>query len=457
MMQLRFDRALIEENVRPGSPVLLALSGGADSRAALDVLFAYCRETGRPLAAAHLDHAIRPTSADDARFCASLCAELGIPCYTRRIDVPALAAERGAGLEETAREARYRFFADVMAEQEIPVLVTAHHADDNLETVLMHVARGSGLRGLGGIVPVRPVSGGLLIRPFLRTAKAELEAYCAEHRLAYLTDETNEDTAYTRNRIRAEITPVLKALNPALPARITDMTDALRADEAYLADAADALWRTLPDGRSADAAWLRAQPAAMRWRIFAGMHRTVFAHAGLAATHLHPLDRLLDGEGGRLSLPGRVTAEYRSGKLTFSVDAGQNTVPDADWRESASPGCTYLDACAACAAILSSREFTENVVESDINIYKLFINKGLNFDKIKGRPYWRTREEGDTIFLRGHHRRVKKLMQEAKIPAEDRARFPLLCDDEGIVCLPGVGIRDGLADGTMILVVRLDG
>ncbi len=455
MTGIFFDGALIEAHASPGAPVLLALSGGADSCAALSLLDAHCRANGRPLAAAHLDHAIRPTSAEDARFCLALCAGMGIPCFTRRTDVPALARATGRGLEEAARDARYRFFAEIMAEQGIGVLVTAHHADDNLETLLLHLTRGSGLRGLCGIPPVRAFAGGLLLRPLLRTAKADLLAYCEAHQLRFCTDETNTDTAYTRNRIRAEVAPVLAAINPTVSRRMADTADALRADEAYLAEAADALRQSLPDGRSADAAWLRGQPAAMRWRLYAGMHAVLSPDAGLEMVHLRALDRLLDGSGGALSLPGRVTAVFGCGRLTFtSVDTSPPSPPEG-WQMPAYPGRQTLGALAAETAILPDAELGENVVESDTNIYKLFINRHLNFDKIKGYPYWRTRKAGDVLLLRGRHRKVKKLLQEGRIPPSDRDRLPLLCDDEGIVCLPGIGIRDGLREGNMTLTVQL--
>lgn len=453
-MAISFDNALIERHAPPGAPILLALSGGSDSRAALALLAESCRAQGRTLFAAHLDHGIRPASADDAAFCTALCAEMGIICFTRRVDVPALAERSGRGLEETAREARYAFFAEVMERESIPVLVTAHHADDNLETMLMRLARGCGLRGLCGIPPMREVAGGVLLRPFLRVTKAELAAYCAEHGLAYLTDETNADTTYTRNRIRAEVTPILMTLNPALTVRAADTADALRADEAYLTAAADALWHGLPDGRHADGVWLRAQPTAMRWRLYARMHRTV-TEAMLEQIHLRALDRLLDGSDGTCSLPGRVTATLWGGNLTFAPAASFDTPPDG-WSMPAEVGWRTLDRCRATVGILPDTKVGENVVESDTNIYKLFINRHLNFDKIKGYPYWRMRAPGDKIILHGHHRSVKKLLQEHRIAPVYRARLPILCDDTGIVCLPGVGIRDDLLGGNTAVAVRLE-
>ncbi len=450
---MMLDDALLAQHAPPGTTVLLALSGGADSCAALACLTDWCRAEGRSLAAAHLDHAIRAESAEDARFCADLCARFGVPLHSRRVDVSALAAARGIGLEEAARDARYAFFAEVMAAEGIGVLVTAHHADDNLETMLMRLTRGSGLRGLCGIPPMRAFAGGVIVRPFLRTAKAEMIALCDAQGIAYRTDATNADPAYTRNRIRAEVVPVLASLNPALLGRAADTADALRADEAYLADAADALHRTLDAPDRADAAWLRDHPTALRWRLYARMSAAVTA-TGLEQTHLRALDRLLDSGGGKLSLPGGVTATLWGGTLSFAREA-EAIPPPEGWSVPAETGWQTLDICRARVGIFPEGDEIEKNTASDKNIYKLFINRHLNFDTIKGHLYWRLRAPGDRLVFRGHHRSVKVLLQELRLPPADRARLPLLCDDDGIVWLPGVGLRDGAGEGDALVTAAL--
>ena len=448
---IAFDEALLAQAGPAGAPILLALSGGADSSAALICLADFCRREGRLLAAVHLDHAIRADSAADAAFCADLCARFALPFYSRRVDVPALAAASGVGLEAAARDARYAYFAEVMAEAGISVLVTAHHADDNLETMLMRLTRGTGLRGLCGIPPMRPFGGGVLVRPFLRTAKADMEALCAAYGIRPRTDVTNADPAYTRNRIRAEVVPTLCALNPALLTRAADTADALRADEAYLADAARQRYADLPAPDRADADWLGAQPTAMRWRLFALLYGHL-ADTMLEQVHLRALDRLLTAGSGSLSLPDGICATLWGGELCFARNAPSST---ALTPTPAATGWQTFDACRARTALLRGGA-EENIVESDTNIYKLFINRNLNFDTIKGYLYRRTREPGDVLLLRGCHRKVKKLMQESRIPPADRDRLPILCDEEGIVFLPGVGLRDGVDGGDTAVIVLLE-
>lgn len=453
-MMERFDAALIEDSLEPGVPVLLAFSGGGDSRAALSVLAEHCARVGRPLGAAHLDHAIRPASAEDAAFCAAVCAEMGVSFHTRRVDVPALAA--GKGLEEAAREARYAFFEELMAEHGYGAVITAHQADDNLETMLMRLVRGSGLRGLCGIPPVRPLGSGLLLRPFLRVSRAEMEEYLRCRGLTYLTDETNTDRTYLRNRLRAEVIPVLSACNPMLLCRAADTADSLRADAVYLEQAADRLYATLSAHDRAPASWLKEQPPAMRRRLYLALYRGSGGCGMPEQTHFRALDRLL-AEGRQpayLSLPGSITARLEGNMLTF-LPGGVCPLSDTDWQMPAERGRAEASEIGALLCLGDEEEIGEfvNNLADDTNIYRLFINRCLNFDKIIGWPYWRLRQAGDRILLGGHHRSVKKLLSAAGIPVALRSRLPILCDEEGIVFLPGVGLRDGLDGGSIILAV----
>lgn len=454
-----FDRALIDSHAPAGSPILLALSGGADSSAALVLLAAYCAASGRTLHAAHLDHAIRAESADDADFCASLCARFGVTLHRTRVDVPALAAVSGRGIEAEAREARYTYFARVMAEENIPVLITAHHAEDNLETMLMHLTRGSGLRGLCGIRPVRTFSGGVLLRPLLRAAKADLLGVCAAHDIAWRTDETNDDCTYTRNRIRADVLPTLAAINPALLTRAADTADALRADEEYLTAAAASIYGSLPQPDAADADRLRTQPTAMRMRLYRMLHGVHAGGAMLEQIHCTALDRLLTMQSGALSLPGEICASLEDGVIRFFPAPARplDSPATEDFSLEAVPGWTAIPQLCAEVGLFSvqEKEQAENIIQNTPNIYKLFINRNLNFATMKGRLHWRLRRPGDRLFLRGHHRSLKKLLSAAHIPVALRDRLPILCDAEGIVFVPGVGVRDDAAGGDDIAVVRL--
>ena len=189
------------------SAYLVALSGGADSRLLLELTIRALLErdpradVGSRVMAAHLHHGIRGEEAHrDEEFCRQVCESLGISLAVEHADIPALAAESGESIETVARRARYDFFQRVMTECRIPVLLTAHHADDNLETILDRLLRGSGTKGMGGIPPTRPLdttpdgSRRDIYRPLLEWTKQEILEACEELGLDYVTDSTNEDT-----------------------------------------------------------------------------------------------------------------------------------------------------------------------------------------------------------------------------------------------------------------------
>jgi tRNA(Ile)-lysidine synthase len=213
-----------------GGKVLAAVSGGADSMCLLHVLWKEGKRQGFSLAAATFDHQIRPTSAQEAEFVRRWCQQREIPCYVGRGAVPAWAQEHNMGLEEAARSLRYEFLQTIAAEIGADKIATAHNADDNAETLLLHLVRGSGLKGLGGIPPLRDN----LIRPLLTTSRREIEHYLQQWDIPHVEDESNQDTAYSRNYIRHEVLPLLRAKNPNLLEGWSRSAESLRQDSDYL-------------------------------------------------------------------------------------------------------------------------------------------------------------------------------------------------------------------------------
>ena len=205
-----------------GGTMLVAVSGGRDSVCLLHYLATMPRDFS--VAAAHLDHGQRPTAGRDVAFVRQLCRELDVPLTVERADVPALARQRGVGLEEAGRMARYDFFrrtADSLGAQRI---ATAHHAADQAETVLLNLVRGTGMQGLAGIPPVR----GRIVRPLLETSRDDIETYLKTHGLSHVEDETNRDTSLGRNRLRREVMPGLLSLHPGAAASICRTAELLR-------------------------------------------------------------------------------------------------------------------------------------------------------------------------------------------------------------------------------------
>jgi len=233
--------------VSDGVPLILAVSGGADSMAMLQATATVALDTGWRLTVAHLDHALRPDSADDARFVADAAAALGLLYRVRRTDVAALAASRGEGFEAAGRRARYDFF-DEVADEVGPgaLILTAHTADDQVETILLHLARGSGLAGLRGIAERR----GRLVRPLLRARRADLRKALDDAGIEYRDDPTNADVSFARNRARAELVPALERLHTGAIPSVARLARLIAEDDDLLETLASAALasRRRPDG-----------------------------------------------------------------------------------------------------------------------------------------------------------------------------------------------------------------
>lgn len=404
--------------------MVVAFSGGADSVALLEFFYRYGAEYAVTLRAVHVNHCLRAEESErDEAFCRQFCEERGIPLEVCRVDVAHLAAQSSQGIEECARGVRYGIFEELVESGTADLVATAHHAADNLETVLMVLARGSALHGVCGIPPVR----GCYIRPMLSCTKEEIHAFLAENGIGYVTDSTNADTAYTRNRLRAQVLPVLEGVNEGLYKHITEFCASAREDDAYLADAAK-------KAKTDEISVLRAQDRAIMTRALMLLCKEHGAHT-LSRSHILALCALVQGaqQGARLSLPGGVTAYLDRGRLCFTRDycertgfryelrEGKNSFPDLD-----------------CDIFITR----EKLSEDSLNIYKKSIYTQVNSDKIS-KMFIRERRDGDSYRALGVTRKIKKLIQQDKLSMEMRARFPIFCDDYGILWVPGHGVRDG--------------
>ena len=304
------------------SPILLALSGGADSRALLSLLCEYCRSTGAPLYAAHVNHMIRGDDAvRDRDFCRDVCKSLGVRCFTLDCDVPAIARERGIGIEQAARDVRYEFFMRLMREHNIPILATAHNADDVLETLIFNVSRGSGLRGIGSIPEAREFGDGILIRPLLHAPKDDIIEYCRENGLDFVTDATNADDIYSRNYIRLHIIPLLKQLNSGVLTNAARLCSAARLDEDFIQGQVEQYF--VSSGGDANLlSSLRALHPALLCRVLSRLYADASGGKVAEQVHISALCELIERGVGNsaLSLPGLVRAQIKNKRLIFVPD-----------------------------------------------------------------------------------------------------------------------------------------
>lgn len=421
--------------IEANTSVLVAFSGGADSVALLDMM--QTEYPNAPLLLAHVNHGIRGEEAlRDRAFCENTAKERGLEIVILDVDVPALAKEKGQSLEEAAREVRYAFFADLMQARSIPLLLTAHHANDHLETVLFRLARGTGLSGLSGILPVRPFATGYLVRPMLDFSKADILQYCKENKLAFVTDSTNADTAYARNRIRAEVVPVLEELYADAAHRAVRMSAEIAEDDSYLRQAAEQLLvkHTTAAGISLQA--LREAHPAIRRRALQRWFEEKRS-ASLEAVHTQALLALVESGDltARVALPTGVSAYCAArgrlsltktkpqpvGEYTLPLTIGESRIPNTD------------------ISILTTP--IENANDIDKRGGNVLVLMG-EWEDLQKALTWRNRREADVILLGKMHRQVRRLWAKRGIHNELRQALPLLCRGEEIVWAPFVGTSD---------------
>lgn len=431
------------------TPILLALSGGADSVALLHMLLSL----PIPLSVAHVDHGIRgEAAARDATFCQALAEKAGLPFYLLRADVPSEAKQTHMGLEEQARATRYAFFETVMREQHIPILATAHNATDNAETVLFRMARGTGLSGLCGIPPSRPFGGGVLIRPLLNMTKEDILSYCYEHSLTYVTDESNADTAFARNRIRHDVLPHLTKINAEAVRHISSLCRTLSEDEAYLTATARELWKRDAESNGQEGvslALLNTLPAPLSHRILA----MLFGDPPLSAKNREELMALARNATphSSLDLPGGKRGCIENGRLVPC--AAKAPLPKHTSHMNITLGATPLFG-GEMLLVIDSEDAPYEMWESVKNIYKNATTIRINSDRIENGLFVRIRQEGDRILVRGQHKRLRKLQNELAVPLPLRHSLPILCDSEGLLWAPLTALRDG-AKGDARLRVTL--
>lgn len=373
--------------IAPGDAIICAVSGGADSIALLFGLYLLKEEWDLQLSAAHFNHHLRGEESDrDAQFVRDFCQGYGIPLHEGSGNI----IPGKKGLEAAARDARYAFLRSLPGK-----IATAHTADDNAETVLMHLVRGTGLKGLGGITPENDN----VIRPMLTVTRADVESFLEEYCLPHVEDSSNSGNTFLRNRLRHSVMPLLKEENPRLAENLSAMALRLRQDEHTLTEFARATPRDIPT--------LRTLSPAVRSRVL----EQILTECGVKepeAVHIRQAEALVfsDNPSARANFPGGVTIARNYDILERREEAGT-----------------------------LSCELTCTEAEEIINTTDTFTVCP------QGTVYVRSRQAGDSIRLPGGTKSLKKLFIDRKIPAARRDYLPVICDDLGILAVGGIGVN----------------
>ncbi len=390
------------ELVQSGDQVVCAVSGGADSVAMLWAFWLLREKLDITVTAAHFNHGLRGAESDrDERFVRDFCDRFDIPFCCGRAQVTA----GKKGLEAAARDARYAFLKTLPGK-----IATAHTANDNAETVLMHLVRGTGLKGLGGIAPVN----GMLIRPMLFVTRKQVLAFLEDYHLDFVTDSSNEEDLFLRNRLRHHVMPLLEQENPRLAVNLSAMALDLREDEAVL-DRLTEIHQML------DVEQLRKMPVSLRRRTLSaflersGVREPEREHVLLAESLVFS-----QKPSARASFPGEVTVARNYDRLEAVLNKQQ------------------LDGIALqCPGITEIPDLNLRVI---CDVAESCVFEADRFTVVpQGQLVLRSRRSGDSMRLPGGTKSLKKLFIDRKIPALRRDRIPVIADDLGVLGVVGFG------------------
>ena len=393
--------------------LLLGLSGGADSVCLFHILREICGEKKITLYCAHINHNLRENAKTDEGFVKELCGEYGVKLFVKSADIAALCKEKKIGTELCARQVRYEFFKECMEQTGCQKTVTAHNKNDSAETQLFNLARGSGIRGLCGIKPVR----GEIIRPLLCCGAEEIREYCRENGWQYREDESNKERIYSRNIIRHDVLPKLRDINSNVIDNMTDFAEICTADEEYFDKiVAEALFKYGWDGTGIDTRLKNEHESIKR--------RAIIKMCGaLSLLRIKEIQELLD-----------------------TGHTGQRIQIKEDFY-------AYISYGVLCLGNLPRRKKTNEQMRIEFG-ENIFLGKcirlvkscdGFDLDKLEGVVTACTRSEGDKITLAGGTKSIKRLMIDKKIPAGERDSLIILKDVQGIIYIEKIGAAKRIA------------
>lgn len=404
--------------------IVVGFSGGADSM----MLLHFLHQMQLPVLAAHVHHGLRGEEADrDEKAVEVFCEKLEIPLEVLHTDVQKRANQLGIGVEECGREVRYSFFKE-LADSQGGQIATAHTLSDVCETVLLHITRGTGLKGLCGIPPIR----NNIIRPLIGITRDEVERYCEYYQLPYVTDSTNFEKHYTRNRLRLDVVPILKKINPSFEDAMLHLTQQCRDDVDYLEQqAADALSKAkVKDGYCTDV--FLKMPKAIRSRAVFFLLKQE-KHITPSYVQMEQIHKVIEARRGSVTVSGMVqfcvegnfiflrTGKVDKSQWEFLVDSTEIALKDG-------------------RKIHLNQQIVNNY-KNDINFEKMLFHNSVDYGTISDNATFRNRREGDCFRPagRGVTKSLKKLFNEAKIPPSRRDDIIILADGDRILWIEGFG------------------
>lgn len=446
MLKKRFLDFIYKNNIiSSGDGIVIALSGGPDSMCLLHLLNSVKDELKIKLVAAHINHMIRGVEADeDERFCGEECKRLGIEFYSKRIDVNKYCADNGLSSETGGREIRYNFFKEIMNKKQFNKVATAHNANDQAETILMRIMRGTGLEGLGGI-PVKRE--GIYIRPILFMKREEIEEYCTINNLKPRIDKTNYERIYNRNKIRLDILPYIREnFNAGIVEAINRMSILLQEDSEYIQEQVDKCFKEFCRKEN-DYYIITEEVFKLHKSLYKRVIRKVIKELtgdkyDIESIHVNQVVELAEGSTGKkIDLPKNIVITNIYGDLKVAKRVDENNIEKDSIlikKEEIDKKTLYF-----AEGIISFDVLNNNNNNEQYNFQNNLI-KYLDYDKIVNAIVVRYRKQGDRINpigLKGT-KKLKDIFIDMKIPKDIRDTIPIVQIDDDIAWVVGVKVSD---------------
>lgn len=447
-----------------GDRLVIGVSGGADSVCLLRLLHELREKYSLELYAVHVNHGLRAEEAErDEKFVQALCEDLEIPCHTVKLDIRSEAKRMRLSEEEAGREWRYRCFAEVAERRGCNKVAVAHHMEDNAETVLFRMFRGTGIRGLSGIAPCSPLADGeevRIIRPLLCVSRAEIEEYLQKLAQSYCVDSTNADENYSRNRIRNSILPIATEYINAQTVRNLN-TLARHAGRAadYLQRQADALYERCVQREGAGLVFYLKQeeePVLLELALRNALYELAGKKRDISTVHVEALQQLCAGQvGNRADLPYGIVA--RKGYDCIELYPGDTAEPEqmtfcetVKLQEGERKVVYLPDGGSLCFTIKHRREFGPDAYCEILKIAQNDYTKCFDYDKIKDNISVRTPKTADFLCLYpdGRGKPLKDYLVDAKVPFSKRSSLCLVAEAESVLWIPGLRTGEGYRVGT---------
>jgi tRNA(Ile)-lysidine synthase len=459
--------------ISPEEIVVVGVSGGADSVCLLHVLAKWQKGLGIKLHVAHLNHQLRGVESEaDAKYVSNLAGSLGIPITIDRQDVAAYRIERNFSVEEAARELRYAFLAKVAREVGANRIGIGHTRDDQVETILMHILRGTGITGLCGLAPCSPMaydsqgmslpakqSNLLIIRPLLDVAREETTSYCQEHQLDPRIDSSNRSLSFFRNRLRLQLLPLLRQYNPSVDQALLRLADIAKEDSALIEQQSYELWdevvRQENKAIHLDRKQIASLPIALQRQLLrAAVTKLAGDTRDIEASHIEAARSLLNKPvGKRISLPHELVCQGGYNELVITSPARQSQLPPCPFPPLSDefflkvPGKTVFPGWNVIASIVGERVDSppsRGVLSTNGETGQSNLIADFDLHETGTELFVRQRRPGDRFQPLGMNmpKKLYEFMVDAKIPRSWRGRIPIVCSPQQIIWVAGWRIDD---------------